>query len=169
MTEIRTPILVTYMRATHPPPEQSNLPTGIEVIGPRMNADTYGELYRAIGAQVHWDSRLKMSRLELSALLESPDNKTFLLKERHQIIGLCEFAGLESQTVELTHFGLLPSAYGRGLGFKFLTHCLAQIWARGPKTIWLHTDEWDHPAAQKLYLRAGFSIFKTAMEDPEKL
>ena len=40
---------------------------------------------------------------------------------------------------------------------------------QGASRIWLHTDEWDHPAAVRVYERAGFRIYLTRTEDSAPL
>ena len=53
--------------------------------------------------------------------------------------------------LQVTYMQLLmapavPAGLGRG------------CW-RCPKRIWLHTDTWDHPAAVRVYQRAGFETY----------
>jgi ribosomal protein S18 acetylase RimI-like enzyme len=48
---------------------------------------------------------------------------------------------------------------GRRLGQWLLATALHQEWQRRPRRIWLHTDSWDHPAAVRVYERAGFEIY----------
>jgi len=38
-----------------------------------------------------------------------------------------------------------------------------------PDRIWLHTDEWDHPAARSVYERAGFRVFDERHEVADPL
>jgi hypothetical protein len=40
-----------------------------------------------------------------------------------------------------------------------LAEALSETWKSNPSRIWLHTDTWDHPAAVKVYERAGFRIY----------
>jgi ribosomal protein S18 acetylase RimI-like enzyme len=36
---------------------------------------------------------------------------------------------------------------------------LLEEWKTSPARIWLHTDNWDHPAAVRVYERAGFRVY----------
>ncbi len=68
------------------------------------------------------------------------------------------------------NFGLIPEAFGRGLGPHFLQAALRQLWSElNPRRIWLHTDEWDHPKARDVYLNAGFVLDEERIEDPADL
>jgi len=79
--------------------------------------------------------------------------------------------------VEVKFLGLLPAFCGQGLGpglVRASVH-LARDWASG--AVWLHTCDADHPAALRLYERAGFVVRKTAFavedipdaDDPRQL
>jgi GNAT superfamily N-acetyltransferase len=63
----------------------------------------------------------------------------------------------------------VPQAQGRGLGTWLLLTALHCEWSTGPARIWLHTDEWDHPAAVRVYERAGFRIYLTRTENSDPL
>jgi GNAT superfamily N-acetyltransferase len=168
MEGLNKKILVTYMQAFQEPNLVPDLPFAVAILERELSASQYIKLYRSVGDQVNWDSRLKMSRAKLSELLARTCNRIFMLQEKGLALGMCEFS-IGDSDIELTHFGLVPRAQGRGLGFVFLAQCLNIIWAQKPNRIWLHTDEWDSQNAQKLYARAGFAVFKQVMEEPDLL
>jgi len=85
-----------------------------------------------------------------------------------QAIGFCEFERSLSD-IELKNFGLVPLAQGKGLGSFLLRTALHEEWQLRPRRIWLHTDNWDHPAAIKLYESVGFQTYLTRDEPPEDL
>ena len=126
----------------------------------RLSRDEYLALYRRVGAQVRWDQRLQMSPQALERLLAGDDLRIYVLRSATgDPSGLCEFDRAAFPDVELKNFGLIPSEQGRGLGGWLLTTALAAEWASKPIRIWLHTDNWDHPAASHLYQRVGFRLF----------
>lgn len=131
--------------------------------------DDYLDLYGRVGEPVHWDQRLKMPRRELIRLLDSKRSRIYVLRDGHgQALGLCEFER-RLPDIELKNFGLVPSAQGKGLGSWLLRTALHHEWNLRPGRIWLHTDNWDHPAAMHLYESAGFRIYRVREEPPGDL
>lgn len=161
-------LLVTYMELREPPAGRPALPVPaahLTVQPERLSVEDYLLLYREIGTPLTWDSRLHMPQAALVAFLSSPSTTTFVLREAGRAIGLCEFDAADTDEIELTHFGLVPAAYGRRIGPWLLDTALRAIWRETVRRIWLHTDTNDHPKAQATYRRAGFEIYKEQMED----
>jgi ribosomal protein S18 acetylase RimI-like enzyme len=126
----------------------------------RMTVEGYVDLYRAVGAPVRWDQRLRMSREDLRALLDSDFVQIYVLRDgANRTLGMCEFDRSRFPEVELKNFGLIPEAQGRRLGSWLLRSALAEEWGLRPARIWLHTDNWDHPSAVRTYEAAGFRIY----------
>lgn len=161
-------LLVTYMELLAPPPGSMAHPPpsgNLEIHAEHLSVDDYLSLYRAIGVPLTWDLRLRMPVEAVAQFLSAPSTRTFVLREAGQPIGLCEFDAAEAEDVELTHFGLVPAAYGRKLGPFLLANALYAVWRAGTRRIWLHTDTNDHPKAQAVYARAGFQTYMQRMED----
>ena len=157
---------VTYMEA-FAPPAKSPAGSGPERIArERLGRDAYLDLYSRVGEPLRWDQCLRMAAPELDALLASSACRIYVLRDAPggAPIGLCEFDRAQFPEVELKNFGLVPEAQGRGLGPWLLATALAGEWADRPRRIWLHTDDWDHPAAVRTYERAGFVIFAVREE-----
>lgn len=154
------------MEALSPPPhaplENPATDAGIGRAFPARG--DYLELYRAIGKPLQWDLRLRMPAAELDALLARPSTCVFVLTLGPEAVGMCEFNGVAESEVELVHFGLVPKAQGRRLGPFLLDWSLRRIWEGGTRRIWLHTDSNDHPKAQSVYARAGFTVFDQRWE-----
>lgn len=163
-------IRVTYLEQTAPAPPPA-LHWGSERILPeRLHCDAYLELYGKVGAPVHWDQRSRMPRDELEALLAGDALRIYVLRDAEgRALGLCEFDRREFPDVELKNFGVVTHAQGRGLGPWLLATALQYEWRSNPDRIWLHTDTMDHPAARKVYARAGFSVFDERDEDADPL
>lgn len=160
-------LLVTYMEQRVAPAGQPLLApvAGLALRQERMSVPDYLALYRTIGTPLGWDSRLNMTREDLALFLSAASTETFVLREEGRPIGLCEFDAVAAPDVELTHFGLVPAAYGRRLGPFLLDTALRAVWARTTQRVWLHTDTNDHPKAQATYARAGFETYRQQMED----
>ncbi|WP_421580028.1 GNAT family N-acetyltransferase [Shinella sp. M31] len=161
-------LLVTYMELREPPagrpaPHVPAFPLAFQ--SERLSVEDYLVLYREIGTPLTWDSRLHMPQAVLAAFLSAPSTATFVLREADQAIGLCEFDAADTDEIELTHFGLVPAAYGRRIGPWLLDTALRAIWREATRRIWLHTDTNDHPRAQATYRRAGFEVYKEQFED----
>jgi len=136
----------------------------------RLRVDEYLTLYERVGMPLRWDQRLKMPRAGLECLLQSVRSQVYVLRDAAgQALGFCEFERSPFSEVELKNFGLVPSAQGRGLGSWLLLTALHQEWELRPQRIWLHTDDWDHPAALHVYERAGFRIYRVRDETPGDL
>ena len=137
---------------------------GIGIEREILSVDAYLALYRAVGAPVQWDERLRMPRGELNSLLQMPSTHVYVLRVQGRVVGFCEFEGVGSRSVELKHFGLVPDVQGMGLGALLLGTALAAVWTHAPDCIWLHTDTQDHPRAVGVYQRAGFRVTERRLE-----
>jgi ribosomal protein S18 acetylase RimI-like enzyme len=160
---------VSYLELTRAPAPPENLFHAGRIAAEKLSIDEYLSLYKLVGQSVRWDQRLRMPRTELAALLASRRSQIYVLRgPLNQPIGFCEFERALPE-IELRNFGLIPSAQGKGLGSYLLRASLEEEWQLGPRRIWLHTDNWDHPAAIKLYQSAGFQIYLTREESPGDL
>lgn len=160
-------LLVTYMELrTQPSNAAVRLAPSVnlDIKAEHLSVADYLSLYHAIGAPLTWDQRLRMPEGELARFLSAASTRTFLLREEGRPVGLCEFDAVEAEDIELTHFGLIPAAYGRRLGPHLLANALQAVWRQGTRCIWLHTDTNDHPKAQDVYARAGFETYMQRME-----
>jgi GNAT superfamily N-acetyltransferase len=67
--------------------------------------------------------------------------------------------------VNLSYFGLMPHAVGRGMGYAFLRHAVDTAWSMGPRVVTVNTCTADHPRALPTYIRAGFRPVRQAREE----
>ncbi len=168
-------IRVSYLALPRGPAEPAEYacPPGIDVMRQTLPVDEYLALYRAVGGPWGWDQRLKMPRGLLADFLAGPHSHIFTLlslAEGSPALGFCEFDSAGHPDVQLVNFGMVPEAYGRRLGPCLLAVALRAIWEElNPRRIWLHTDEWDHPKAMDVYLKAGFVLEDVQNEDPAGL
>jgi GNAT superfamily N-acetyltransferase len=151
---------VTYMELCEPPPSPAQRVGPERIAREHLPLRDYLALYRTVGAALRWDQRLRMPEAELAALLDSGSLAIYLLRgEQGHALGFCEFDRSAFPQIELKNFGLLSEAQGHGLGPWLLGVALRAEWDCGPTRIWLHTDTWDHPAAVRVYQRAGFRVY----------
>ncbi len=168
-------IRVSYLALPQGPagPAEKVCPRDIEIARQRLRLEEYLALYRAVGGPWGWDQRLKMPRGLLADVLAGPHSHIFTLRslaEGSPALGFCEFDSAGHPDVQLVNFGMVSEAFGRRLGPCLLAIALRAIWEElNPRRIWLRTDEWDHPKAMDVYLKAGFVLEDVQIEDPTAL
>ena len=162
-------VRVSYLELTEAPAPIQTRRAEERISRERPSVDEYLDLYGRVGKPLRWDQRLKMPRSELTLLLDSERSRIYIVRDdRDQALGLCEFERSLPE-IELKNFGLVPEARGRGLGSWLLHTALHHEWKSQPRRIWLHTDDWDHPAALRLYEKAGFRTYRVRQEPPGDL
>jgi GNAT superfamily N-acetyltransferase len=167
-----TRLLVSYLSLRAPPSAVPEKGRGDLTIRREMlNVESYLSLYRSVGEPWRWDQRLKMDRATLSRHLDSSDCDIIIARHAdNTTLGFCEFDSTRLPDIQLVNFGLIPHLQGRGLGPILLREALYTVWqTRLPQRIWLHTDEWDHPGALKVYRRAGFVVDRQSYEEAADL
>jgi GNAT superfamily N-acetyltransferase len=158
--------VVTYLEMTAPParrpsPERPDLDLAPL---PRRDLAGYRDLYRRVGADWLWFSRLLMSDAQLRAILEDPAVEAYALRRDGRSIGLLELDGRQPDEVELAFFGLVPEAVGTGAGRWLMDRAVELAFAKRPRRFWVHTCTLDHPAALPFYVRSGFRPYGRAVE-----
>ena len=158
--------VVTYLEMRAPPALPSAPPPPDfrvrRVLQPDL--DWYRALYRAVGENWLWFSRLRLSNAELREIIHHPQVDVFALAHDRHDIGLLEFDRRQFPDIEMAFFGITPAWIGRGAGRALLQHCLPLAWETGPQRLWLHTCTSDHPGALRFYTKAGFGPYKRAIE-----
>lgn len=147
-----------------PPAPPSPFPGRTSVAHERPAITDYLDLYAAVGTPVNWDQRLRMPRTALQALLDDDSTRLFVLRLDATAVGMCEFVSVLDAEVELTNFGLVPAAQGKGLGPFLLRTALNYVWSASTRRIRLRTDTADSPHAIPTYEKAGFRIVSRGME-----
>jgi GNAT superfamily N-acetyltransferase len=124
----------------------------------------YRDLYRRIGEEWLWFSRIRATDQKLAARLHHPLVETHALVAGGRDEGLLELDFREGETCEIGMFGVTAKLVGGGAGRWLMHHALALSWSRPIKRLWLHTCTFDHPAAVPFYQRAGFRAFRRQVE-----
>ena len=164
---VRVGVTVTFLRMDQPPTEPARpLPAGANV--QRISAcsvEQYRSLYNAVGAPHLWWLRRTMPDRQLAGLLRDPRVSIHLLTFKGEPAGFYELDGSPWPVVNLSYFGLMPHAIGRGLGFAFLRHAVDTAWSQEPEAMTVNTCTADHPRAMPTYLRAGFRRVREVREE----
>lgn len=125
----------------------------------------YRELFRLVGAQWLWFSRLIMADAELTAIIADPTVELYsILDEQGHDAGMLELDYREPGQCELAFIGLVPELAGKGHGRWLLAEAVSRAWRDGVSRVHVHTCSLDHPAALAAYRRAGFTPYKRAIE-----
>jgi GNAT superfamily N-acetyltransferase len=129
-----------------------------------IGIDSYRALFRKVGANWLWFSRLFMADAELSAILADPQVEIRIIRSASEDVGILELDFREDGNCELTFLGLTPACIGKGLGSALMCKAVELAWVRPIKRMWLHTCTYDHPSALRFYIKAGFKPFAVRVE-----
>jgi GNAT superfamily N-acetyltransferase len=105
-----------------------------------------------------------MSEGRLAGIIGDPDVEALALVVDGEDRGLIELDFRTRGECELAFLGLVPGATGQGLGAALIGEAIERAFKRRIARLWLHTCTLDHPAAMRLYLRAGFRAYRRAIE-----
>jgi len=124
----------------------------------------YRALFRHIGADWLWSSRLELGDAALAAIICDPlvEVRTLAVDGRDE--GLLELDFRTSGECELGFFGVSPSLVGSGAGRWLMNQAIASAWSRPITRFWVHTCTLDHPGAVAFYMRSGFRPFRRQIE-----
>ena len=135
------------------------------------NLSAYRQVFRQVGQNLLWFSRLIMPDGELAGILGHSDVESFVLEQNGKAIGLLELNFRESPECELAFFGVVPEAVGGGFGKLLMAEAVTRAFARPIRRLWVHTCSYDHPRALPFYVKAGFMPYKLMIEihdDPRR-
>lgn len=130
---------------------------------PRPPTDEYRRLYRLVGEDWLWFSRMVMPDDELTAIIHDPRIEIRRLRAPEGE-GLLELDFRTEGECELAFFGLSPGLIGSGAGRWLMNRALELAWSRPIERMWLHTCTMDSPAALDFYRRSGFVPFSREIE-----
>lgn len=124
----------------------------------------YRRLFRLIGEDWMWVSRLEMDDDAVRAILSDSAVEVYALQDGERHVGLLELDFRVSGECELVFFGLARDAIGKGVGRFLMNEAIAKAWAQPIDRFWLHTCNFDHPAAFAFYQRSGFRPYALMVE-----
>jgi len=148
------------------PPQPRPVPAGTWAVRrvQRPALDWYRDLYRRIGEEWLWFSRLAMATDVLRQILQSPEVHIYALVADGHEEGLLELDFRTAGDCELAFFGVTSALLGRGAGRFLMNHAIELAWSHPIQRFWVHTCTLDHPGALDFYRRSGFKPFRTQVE-----
>ena len=158
--------IVTSLEMTSPPVAQAR-PAPEHVSLDLVRAPTpgwYRALFRKVGEQWLWFSRLRLDEAALAGILENPDVAVYVLKAGDEEAGILELDFRQGGSCEIVFLGLAPGFVGRGLGGYLMSQAISRAWARPIQRLWVHTCTLDHPSALPFYIRSGFRPYQQQVE-----
>jgi GNAT superfamily N-acetyltransferase len=160
--------VVTYLEMLERPAVPA-LPkaTDLDVVPvPSPDLDWYKHLFRAVGEEWLWFSRLSMADDALKTIIHDPLVEVHVLKRGPAEVGLLELDFRTGSACELAYFGLTSDAIGTGAAQHLMQFATDRVWS-GPHAIrrfHVHTCTLDHPRAAAFYQRCGFRPCARAIE-----
>lgn len=133
---------------------------------------SFRTLFREIGEEWLWFSRLVIPESQLKGMLNDPLREIYVPVVDGKRSGLLELNYQDPANPEISYFGLVPTATGGGMGRWLMANAVSMAWARPETTrLWLHTCTGDSPQAIHFYQACGFKPYKRAIEvcdDPRR-
>lgn len=130
----------------------------------RPDLGAYRALFRAVGEEWLWFSRLIMPDQDLRAILNDPLVEIYALRRRETEIGILELDFRQAGHCELAFFGLTRDALGKGIGRTLMNEAIERAWSRPINRFWVHTCTLDGPSALDFYRRSGFIPYALKVE-----
>jgi GNAT superfamily N-acetyltransferase len=124
----------------------------------------YRKLFRRVGAQYLWCSRLTLSDEQLERTIRDRRCEIYAIRCNDSDEGLLELDLRTPGECELLFFGLTDRALGKGIGRWAMNRAIDIAWSHPIDRFWVHTCSLDHPAALPFYIRSGFHPFKRQIE-----
>ncbi|MGJ8583228.1 MAG: GNAT family N-acetyltransferase [Marinosulfonomonas sp.] len=126
--------------------------------------DWYRAIFRKIGEDWLWTSRLSYSDAKLAARLSDPGIEIYCLQRDGEDLGLLELDFRVEPDCEINLFGLAPELIGQRLGGWMMQHAKAKALQRGCTRVHLNTCTFDSPQALKFYMSQGFIATRRVVE-----
>ena len=162
----KTVSVVTHLQMFERPPARAERSEASWTLRKVNDPDTdwYRALFRRVGENWLWFSRLQMDDDELRAVLDTPFCETYAFEAQGREEGLVELDFGAEAECELSYFGLTPPLVGQGAGRWMMNRVLEIAWSHPIRRLWVHTCSLDHPGALDFYIRSGFAPFRRQIE-----
>lgn len=130
----------------------------------RADIAWYRDLYRRVGENWLWFSRLTLDDGALAGLIHDPKVEVHSLRRGKRDDGILEIDFRRFPDVEISFLGVVSELLGTGAGRFVMNRALDITWSRNPRRVTVHTCTLDHPHAFAFYLRSGFSPYALSVE-----
>lgn len=159
-------VVVTHleMRAAAPVTRRP-LPAGLTLRKIDADLTWYRDVFTRVGATNWlWSGRLKLSDIDLSAIIHDPKVDFFTLTKDGQDEALLELDYRIDGACEVAYFGLTQALIGTGAGRCLMNEAITQAWSKPIARFHLRTCTIDSPQALDFYRRSGFVTTKQEIE-----
>lgn len=146
-----------------PRAERADVPWTLRHVA-RPEPSWYRDLFRRVGIEWLWFSRLVMPIVDLESILGNPDVEIHALEMQGADEGLLELDFRQAGQCELAFYGITGAIQGQGAGRWLMNRAIERAWARPIRRFWVHTCTLDHPDALAFYLRTGFRAYARRVE-----
>ncbi len=127
--------------------------------------DAYRTLFRLVGTDWLWVSRLLLDDAALSAIIGDPAVEIYAVRDATGAdVGMLELDFREGATAELAFLGLVSNLTGQGYARWLMNRALALLWRDGVTRVWVHSCTLDHPRAIGVYRASGFVPYARGIE-----
>lgn len=128
------------------------------------NPEWYKSLYRAIGQDWLWFSRLEYTDGQLTSTICHPRVEIYAFEVAGKDEGLLELDFRNDGECELAFFGVAAHCQGKGAGRWLMNRATDLAWARPIERFRVHTCTFDHHGALSFYVRSGFVPYRRQLE-----
>ncbi len=149
-------VVVTHL-ICHRPMPLPEPPEGVDLrIENSLAPETYRKLFRMVGRDWLWTSRLMLEDDALVGVLLDPAIALYTVRSGDGTLGMVELDLNDAGVPRVAFFGLTPEASGRGIGRWLMAHFQRLLFGNGAEAIRLDTCTLDSPHALRFYLANGF-------------
>ena len=124
----------------------------------------YLSLYRAVGTDWLWFTRLVASREQVLSDILDAKVEVFRLSAPGGEVGILELDFRQPETCELVYFGVTGGLIGSGAARWMMNRAIDRAWSQPIKRFWVHTCTLDHAGAPDFYVRSGFKAYRREIE-----
>jgi len=117
--------------------------------------DYFLYLYNRVGKPWRWFEMNELPKDKLVSWLKN--QRVISLLKNGEPIGFGSIEEYEN-TSNISYFGLVPEAIGKGYGRKFLSFVTSMAFDNAKLSVSLYTTDTDHPNAYPSYLKEGFKL-----------
>ena len=130
----------------------------------RCTVPFYRYLYDTVGGPYVWWLRRTLPDQTISSILWDTEVSVHVLYQGGEPAGFFEIDRRGRPTANISYFGLLPHAVGRGLGGAFVAAAVQAAWDGPVRAVTVNTCTADHLRALPGYHRAGFKTVRRVDE-----
>lgn len=158
-------VVVTHLEMTAPAAlRRGELAAGLRFETLKPDLDSYRDLFRRVGEDWLWFSRLRLSDDDLTDVLADPQVRFWTLSRDGRPEALLELDFREAGSCELAYFGLTKDLIGCGAGAYLMDRAIENAWAADISRFIVHTCTADSPGALPFYMRSGFTPIRQQIE-----